>query len=413
MKYIRMNPAVFTIFVLYMICTPGGLSHGQDTAAKDTEEVYEWPMKACDAGWTGYSPDPRVKPPFRLKWATQAGIAQRSSVSVGGGRVFSRNCCLNAETGEVLWKKYIGGNTPAFYKGRIYTGKSSVKAYDAATGEFLWTSERGYASYSGARGGLPITEGRIYGGGMRDHNGVKFYFACTLDAETGKEIWSTPLVPVKPRPDKKPHELGPGMGEMAVGGRLAVAVTYSPAMVFGLDQKTGRELWRQAGMCALVAPTTDGKSVWVTESTQGMWALEGKTGKKLWHWGRVWKSKGKKSALTLAHYARVGTARHPPAAAYGMLFASNDGRYYTAIDAGTGKEIWIAGDKYGHTWAGSCGPPVAAGGYLYTSGTVGRDFQGRHYRYILSAVDHKTGKPVWKSVLSGKSCAQSPLKILC
>ena len=68
--------------LLIAACAAGALA---DEAEKpQAQAIYEWPMKACDAGWTGYSPDPRVKPPFRLKWATQPGIAQRSSVSVAG-----------------------------------------------------------------------------------------------------------------------------------------------------------------------------------------------------------------------------------------------------------------------------------------------------------------------------------------
>ena len=48
-----------------------------------------------------------------------------------------------------------------------------------------------------------------------------------------------PLVAMKAKPDIKPYELRTGMARIAVGGKLALATTYSPRMVFALDRMEG------------------------------------------------------------------------------------------------------------------------------------------------------------------------------
>jgi len=117
------------------------------------------------------------------------------------------------------------GSNPTYYKGRLYVGGGRVEALDAATGKQLWRKS-GYAPYKGLFHCLTVTEGRIYCGRIAGHNGKKTYFACALDAEDGKEVWSTPLVEVVPNPGAKPHDLGPGIGRIAVGGGLALVTPH-------------------------------------------------------------------------------------------------------------------------------------------------------------------------------------------
>ncbi len=366
------------------------------------KKKHEWPMIAGDAGWTGYSPDKRVKPPFRLKWATQEAV-RSSNLAVADGKVFYRGAfCLDAETGEVLWKDRKGKNSPAYYKGRLYMGTEGIKTLDARTGKKSW-QKYGYRSPGGHRGGLVVSDGVVYSGKVKDHDGKKSYFACAVDAESGKERWATPLVAVVPE-KRGSYELRSGaMAGITACGDLVLATTYTPMMAFALDRKTGKELWRQPGVTARYALGTDGKSVWATAAEHGLWALSAKTGKRLWHWG------GTKKGAHKGHYLGTGTVDYPPVAAYGMLFTSNYGRRFTALDAATGKQLWVAGDNGGHPWAGSCGQPSAAGGYVYTNGTIGKDYNGKNgkkFRFVVSATDHKTGKAVWTHPLGGQCCAR-------
>jgi len=399
------------IHLSFVICVvlSGVLCSNGITQETGSGEVYEWPMIAGDAGWTGFSPDPRVKPPFRLKWVSQPGSmgGTGNNIIVAGGRVFSRACCVDADTGDVLWKRSVGG-TPTYYKGRLYTCKGGVTAIDAATGKRLW-SKRGYRGPGGHWSAVTVTDGAVYVGSIKEHNGKQTYFANALDAADGRELWSVPLIETVKLPRKSGYTPGVKMGAMAVKGGLVVATTHSPPAVFGLDQKTGKELWRQENVKAWIAPTNDGNMVLAPQAMQGVWAMEAGTGKKLWHWGTEWTDGPRgASAETRANYAGLGTAKYPIISAYGMLFASNYGRRYTALDAKTGKKLWEAGDRKDvhSAWAGSCGPPTAAGGYVYTRGTVGKEYNGKRFRFVAAAVDKETGRPVWVRPVSGKSCAR-------
>jgi len=384
-----------TAAVLCVICIfIANICPAQESAENGSEKTYEWPMIAGNSGWTGYSPDPSVKPPFRLKWATQPG-GGAGNLLVADRKVFSGGCCLDAETGEVLWKARIDSPKSTYHKGRLYTCRGSVTSYDAATGKKLW-SKPGF-TIPRARTVMTVCAGTIYVGRIKEREGKKFCFANALDAETGKEIWSTPLVAVK-KAKSGGYELGMGMGAPTVGGGMVLVPTHSPKMVFALDQKTGKELWRQEEATAKYALGTDGKTVWAADYSQGLWTLDAKTGKKLWHWGGCDKGAGK------ANYQITGTTRYPPVVAYGILITCNYGRRYTALDAKTGKQLWIAGDSKAHVWAGSCGQPTAAGGYIFTNGTVGKDFNGPKYRWAAYALDHKTQKVVWRHPTSGKAC---------
>ncbi len=389
---------VFALFLAFV----SSLSSAQGAAEKKPGKVYEWPMIVGGGGRIGYSADERVRPPFRLKWATQPGCGTSMEVAVAAGKIFTPSCCLDAETGEVLWKADLGNGVPAYYKGKLYSGKGRITAYDATNGKRLWSKPGYNLTRGGKRSGLTVWEGAIYAARRADHNGKQFYFLDSLDTETGKVKWSTPLIEVV-ETKRKGYHLGMTMGMPAVAGGIVVTTTHSPKMAFALDVKTGKELWRQKDMSVWSSPSTDGKSVWVAERMQGVVAMDAKTGKRLWQWG------GKTGDLIKANYAKVGTAKYPPVFAYGKLFTQNYGRRYTALDAKTGKELWIAGDNGGHAWAGTCGPPSAAGGYIYTNGTVGKDFNGKNYRFVVAAADHKTGKAVWRSPIAGKACARAPI----
>jgi len=406
-RYTRLKDIEWTMIWGGHVCTIGpGTGSAVESLSVGGEEgglkKYEWPMIAADAGWTGYSPDPRVKPPFRRKWATQ-GLPTHGML-VAEGKVFCRGYCLDAETGEILWKApRQGGNnsTPVYHRGRLYLGRGTVEAYDATTGRQLWV-KHGYLGRFGPRGGLVVSNGAVYCGKVKEHGGKKFYFACALDAENGNEIWATPLVAVVEKKHRGYH-FGVGMTPPVAANGMIFTTTDSPKMLFALDQKTGKVLWHQKGVGAWISLGTDGKTVWAPAFIQGVLAFDAAGGKKLWRWGGFKED----TDAVKANYAMTGTAKYPPVVAYGKLFFQNYGRRYTAIDEESGKQLWIAGDNKGHGWAGTCGPPTAAAGYIYTNGTTGKDYQGKgKYRFVLAAVDHHTGNPVWCHPTTGKACAR-------
>ncbi len=374
-----------------------GLTLAAGASAGETK--HEWPMKSGNAGWTGYSPDPRIKPPFRLKWATQVS-GQVACVSVADGRVYGRNVCLDAETGKILWQSGITSNTPTFESGKLFGGGGRISAIDATTGKRLW-SQSGYLCSRTYKTGVTACDGMVYGGRIKDHNGKKFYFAEALAVATGKVVWSTPLVPAEGK-RARGNVLGVAMSNAGVGGGRVFLSTHEPQMVFGLDQKTGKEIWRQNNVVSRHALTTDGKTVWAAEAAHGVTALDAATGKKIWHWG------GAPEGSAKGHYKRTGTADHPPTLAYGKLFVGCYGRHYTVLNAKTGKELRVIGnsERGVNMWGGGCGLPTAAGGFMYSNCMVGKDFNGPTVRRDIYAINPDTGKPVWNWALSGKSCCR-------
>jgi len=353
-------------------------------------------MKSGNAGWTGFSPDPRVKPPFRLKWASQPG--QPACVTVADGKVFGRAFCMDAETGDLLRRGNTGSNTPSFHKGRLYTGGGGIRVADAVTGKGVW-SKRGYLCNRTYKTAVTVCDGAVYAGCIKDHEGKKFYFAEAVDAATGKKIWSTPLIPAE-GPIPRGNVLGVAMSNAGVGGGRVFLSTHHPKMIFALDQKTGKELWRKESVVARHALSTDGETVWAAECAHGVTALDAKTGKERWHWG------GYNISSAKAHYKHLGTADHPPTAAYGKLFVSCYGREYTVLDAASGKKLLVIGDKECNMWSGGCGPLTAAAGWIYSNCLQGKDFNGRRLRKELYVVDPNTGKPVWRCPLGSHSCCR-------
>ncbi len=383
----------FSAAVLAAAATAGGGSAGEPGGKKK----HEWPMYGYDARRTGYSPDLRVKPPFRLKWVTQTRTKQKSTPCVAAGKVFVRGYCLDAEAGEVLWKYYGRSETPACDGKRLYVDGGST-AIDLATQKQVWRKRYRNAAGGGhTHSGAVLDKGTLFRMRMDDEN----IYMETVKAATGKVVRSTRVAPVpkKTPPPKSAEYLRCSLSApLTVTDDLIFGSIAYPRAVFALDRKTGKEIWRQKGVSAERGVSSDGKTVWAAEDRQGVWALDAKTGKRIWHWGGSDKN----------HYNMFGTAENPPVVAYGLLLVWAN-RNFMAIHAKTGKEAWRAGD----TMAGSgCGGPTAAGGHIYAVNVAGEGYNrpkgarsgGGHYLY---AIDPKTGKPVWKHhVGNGKSCGQ-------
>jgi outer membrane protein assembly factor BamB len=399
----RIPSPVLTGVILSAVLCGSGMA--QETGSG---EAHEWPIKGGNPGWTGLSADQRVRPPFRLKWVAQPGrnASHATGLAVGGGKVFTRECCLDAQTGDLLWKQSLGMGA-TYHRGRVYVGyKGAVSVHDPATGKRLWR-KGGLITSRSNKAAITVCDGAIYAGRLGEKDGKPFYFAVALDAAKGEEIWCTPLVAAPGKKIAYGVALGVNMSGAAVAGGRVFLSTHDPAMTFALDQKTGRELWRREGAVAKNSPGSDGKTVWVTEAVQGAWALDAKTGEKLWHWG------GSKETPHAASYAMQGTSRYPPTSAYGRLFLSNYGRYFMVLDPKTGEELWTAGaaanERGYNIWSGGCGPPTAAGGFIYTNGLQGKDFNGPRLRFSLYAVDPETHKPAWSHPLSSKSCDRTAI----
>jgi outer membrane protein assembly factor BamB len=157
-----------------------------------------------------------------------------------------RVLCLDEATGKEIWKyeypvkysiSYPAGPrcTPAVADGKVYTlgAEGNLFAFDAATGEVLWshdfnkeygakTALWGYASH-------PLVDGNklicIVGG--------EGSYAVAFDKDTGKELWKNLT---SPEQGYSP----PSILEIADQRQL---VLLRPNAVTSLDPDTGKEIW--------------------------------------------------------------------------------------------------------------------------------------------------------------------------
>ena len=116
--------------------------------------------------------------------------------------------CLDANTGELIWKKLywtsfyndslgIGAEffsqTPVtLWQDKLYMRSIDGNVYciDAQTGQEIWRNTSICATPNGDVGETPIYQGRLYVAGVAsDETGYIFYGLTCLDAYTGKELW--------------------------------------------------------------------------------------------------------------------------------------------------------------------------------------------------------------------------------
>ncbi|PYS30459.1 MAG: cytochrome C oxidase Cbb3 [Acidobacteria bacterium] len=171
-------------------------------------------------------------PRLKLKWAFgyPAGESANGQPTVAGGRVFAGGdngfvYSLDAATGCVYWSFENGsivrnaltigpitGQGSARYAAYFGDGQANVFALDAQNGRLLWKTKvdphfvaritAGVKLYNGKLF-VPVSSSEEFSSGHRD------YPCCTsrgsvvaLDANTGKQIWKTWVVPDEPKPYK-------------------------------------------------------------------------------------------------------------------------------------------------------------------------------------------------------------------
>jgi alcohol dehydrogenase (cytochrome c) len=257
-------------------------------------------------------------------------------------------------------------SSPVIVNGVVYSQdlESNVQAIDLESGEVLWT--KNYEEASQGPNGVVVAAGLVLGATAKS--------AFALDQETGKAIWSTPLV-VK-----------------SSGEGIDMAPSYDDGLVFvSTVPLTATELYPGGGVGTL-------------------WALEAKTGKKKWHFDTVpkdlWGDTKVNSGGGLWQppsfdekgfiYFGTGNPAPYPGTPEEPLGSSRPGaNLYTdsmvKLDAKTGKMQWhfqlTPHDLYDWDFQD---PPllVDSGGRALA---IGAGKSG-----IVVALDAKTGKPVWK-----------------
>lgn len=277
---------------------------------------------------------------------------------------------------EVTWSNPIEAesafgsyaSSPILSKGVLYSQDlaSNVQAIEAGSGDVLWTKK--YELPDHGPNGIVVQGGMVYGATPTS--------AFALDQETGKQVWSVPLI----RNEHEGIDMAPGYHD---------GIVYVSTVPVNVGEFYG------AGAVGIV------------------WALDGKTGKKLWHFDTVpkslWGKPGVNSGGGLWYtpafdehgsmYLGVGNPAPFPGTEEEAWGSSRPGPnlYSDALvklNAKTGKLEWYyqVTPHALYDWDFQ-NPPmlVKAGGKELV---LGAGKSG-----IVAALDAQTGKPVWKKTV--------------
>jgi polyvinyl alcohol dehydrogenase (cytochrome) len=175
---------------------------------------------------------------------------------------------------------------------------------------------------------------------------------------------------------------------------------YQPAEKAGLPaanvpRLTLRWAFGFAGVnSARAQPAVAGGRVFVASESGDVFALDAKTGCTYWSYHA---QAGIRTAIS------VGPYKNGNAAGIAVYFADGGARAY-AVDAVTGREIWVR-KVDDHPYASATGSPTLHDGRLYVpAAAVGEEGQGGRAKYecctfrgSVTALDANSGAVIWKS----------------
>lgn len=376
----------------------------------------EWPAYRGDAGLSGVSSDPTIRPPFKLVWSYRldgdASSDAGAGVTVAGGKVFinvhnTRSIlALDARTGRFAWEYKdapIGYMTvPTYADGKLFLWqrqpkKAALVVLDAATGKELRNQPLKHEGMDTSRAGLPVLDGKVFCSEGGDEPTV-----TAFDAKTGAMSWRTSL-----GKDDGTAVVCP----VAVGGKVFVATRSTHVWknstlgaTFALDAASGKILWTRKGVFPRLALSSDGQVVacpMYLSADERFHLLDATTGETLWNAPRRF------------HYG-------PTTITQDLLLFKPYGGEIHAVERRSGKQLW---QFQGKTSSGCCSP-VVAGNYAYvgTGHPPGGDLEALgpfSYGKIvpreqglsgtLHAIDLKTGKTVWYFGTGNTICGEPAL----
>jgi outer membrane protein assembly factor BamB len=196
-----------------------------------------------------------------------------------------------------------------------------TRAYDAGTGELVWTYRSGPNAFVRAIGGGWVVVAPQYGP------------LVGLELATGKERWRFQLA------DGQAPESGTIAADtLFIGTSFPGEGAVDPPVVYALDLATGTQRWRtvldRGTDLQWAAPVLDGTQVLVADTlshqgsapTSHLHALAAGTGKLRW-----------KADL---HAGQQGFFAEPPILAAGLVYVATASRRLLALEAGSGHQVW-------------------------------------------------------------------------
>ena len=165
-------------------------------------------------------------------WNLSTGeVSPYLSAAASGGRLYLPGgdpalYCLNASTGELLWKKNASSQiaaTPTVGERKVFlVTKDSISALDAENGDQIWS-----AGINGSISSPALSSGRLYVGSDDKPSG---HLSC-FDSGSGSLIWSTEVNgPVKSSP-------------LVLDGLVYIGTSCDEGAVYALYSGNGSVAW--------------------------------------------------------------------------------------------------------------------------------------------------------------------------
>jgi outer membrane protein assembly factor BamB len=343
------------------------VTEAPEATTRPPEEVVEepWPTYGFDARRTRYSPEIRLRPPFRRIWTVRGGRLIEFPPAVAYGRLYfgtssGRFLAVDAKSGEIAWEKELGhclAASPTVADGVVYQGlmnrlpcadpdRSSpgyLIALDAKTGAELWRFKAGVIESS------PLLVGGVLYFGSWDR---KLY---ALDAARQEVLWT--------------FETGDEVkGSPAYANGVVFIGSYD-GKVYALDARTGEKRWEAEAQGGLggtgnfyAGPAVAYGRVFIGNTDGKVYAFGARSGRLLW-------------AQSTGGYVYSSAALFQQT----VYVGSYDGSLY-ALDAATGDVRWSF-----PTDGRISGSPTVIAGVVYFSTLEQRTY----------GLDARTGKKLW------------------
>jgi outer membrane protein assembly factor BamB len=253
-------------------------------------------------------------------------------------------------------KNIYASPSPVVEAGRVYVhfGAMGTACLDAETGQVLWRNENLVVDHKEGPGSSPILFENLL---IVNCDGQDRQFVAALDTRTGKPVWETKRsVPFNVRPDFRKAFSTPALVD--VGGKTQLVSTGANQVNVD-DPRTGQELWRvqYSGFSNVPVPLVDRDRVYVvTDFTRPqLWAIRTDGHGDVTDTHVVWK-------LT----RQVG-ASPSPVLVKGRIYLVTDQGVATCVVADSGKVIWQR--RLGGTFSASV---VSLGEHIYFSSEQGK-----------------------------------------
>ncbi len=272
-------------------------------------------------------PDPRIadlevrlpRPTVNTGWPQAGGVANHAMHHLAAGGGLGR--LWRAEIGEGSSDDAVLLAQPVVDDGRLYAmdAEARVGAYDAETGESIWTVRlEGDDDDGTLGGGIALAGGRLYA-----TTGFAEVFA--LDAGSGKVIWRRRL--------SSPMRSGPTVR----GGRVFVVTVANELFALGVDD--GKTLWSHSGLSEVAglvggaSPAVDAGIVVAPFTSGEVVALRVENGRVVWS-DALTALRRTDPVTSLAH------VRGQPVIDRGRVFVVGNAGRMVAIDLRTGNRLW-------------------------------------------------------------------------